>query len=81
VSLDLFGGLLFGAYGLFAAIRPRSAWNLHMALNSWQYKKVPEPSEHAILWTRVLGFVFLLIGVVLVAQALSPPPAAIVRRS
>lgn len=61
IMKSIFGFLLLIVGGL-SAISPETAWQLNMG---WKFKDA-EPSDAYLLYTRIVGIVSCLIGLVLI---------------
>lgn len=55
-------GILFMAFGIWYAASPYSVWFFN---HGWQYKNA-EPSENALVWIRVCGFIIIVVGFILI---------------
>lgn len=62
--------LVWGVLALFVgganAINPRMAWLMNTRMSRWQFKngQRPEPSRAYLLFSRVIGALFVVAGIV-----------------
>lgn len=61
--LTVFFGLLIMAYGVFALLKPEAVWKLGHMGRRWMYRDI-DPTKEAIIWTRVVGVVAIVGGIV-----------------
>jgi hypothetical protein len=54
-------GIIFIIIGLLGAWKPYIPWYLEIG---WKLQDA-EPSEMALLWNRILGFLFAFIGLIM----------------
>ncbi|AIQ31186.1 MULTISPECIES: DUF6199 family natural product biosynthesis protein [Paenibacillus] len=59
--------VVFTVLGIVALISPRSSWYMS---NWWRFEGEVEPSAGSLIFYRLGGFIFLVIGIVLLSKVL-----------
>jgi hypothetical protein len=54
----IFFAIVFILFGLLAVISPYTAWYLEIG---WKVEGA-EPTDMALLWNRILGLIFVIVG-------------------
>ena len=66
--MEMLIGLLCVVVGICNIIDPYLAWKM----SKWEYKNV-EPSDEALQWTRMSGFIAIGIGIYFFWQGINGP--------
>jgi uncharacterized protein YjeT (DUF2065 family) len=66
--MEMLIGLILLVAGICNIIDPYLAWKM----GEWQYKNV-EPSDEALKWTRMSGFILIGVGIYFFWQGINAP--------
>lgn len=65
----LFFAILFTLLGIIFTISPKASWWLS---NWWRFEGDAEPSSFSLLFYRIGGIIFVIVGIVLFIKLFSP---------